>query len=134
METSEWRGDGRCGSRLFCFNEAEALETSECETGRPDPRGNPGFNEAEALETSEYETLARQYARDILASMRPRLWRPRNLRPGRYALNLLRCFNEAEALETSESRKSAAIYPRVQSRFNEAEALETSESRRHHQA
>ena len=37
-----------------CFNEAEALETSEYRRGAAGaPRDPPGFNEAEALETSE---------------------------------------------------------------------------------
>ena len=65
-------------------------------------------------------------SRKDLASMRPRLWRPRN-RVGGVAVDLVPlCFNEAEALETSESRGYSAI-DAVPASFNEAEALETSE-------
>ena len=84
------------------------------------------FNEAEALETSEFDIVTGRDSEGFPASMRPRLWRPRNMR------KLLTCqagwasFNEAEALETSEFRRHAP--GRIErSCFNEAEALETSE-------
>ena len=108
------------------FNEAEALETSEYRPYRDKRPCNLRFNEAEALETSEYAILY-SHIRYFHASMRPRLWRPRNKNNDKI-LFLGVCASMRPRLWRPRNMRSLARHISMASRFNEAEALETSES------